>query len=181
MRLVLLLVVVGSSAAFALPGDQVSKITLGAEEATKSLSVPPPPVQPLPPSMLGASADPLGTALRMRLLAMEIRMLRFSRNDLVGPLFLTLLGGTGVLVGVSLFALSASLGYGAFIVGLVVLMISGGPLLIGLPWLIVALGRNASIDRELQKLETEFTMLGGHVGTTSAREAPQPGALVATW
>lgn len=129
-----------------------------------------------------ASSEPLSAALRMRLLAMEIRMLRFSKNDLVAPIFLSVLGGTGVLVGLSLFAMTGSLGYGAFIVGLVVLMISGAPLLIGIPWLIVALGRNAAIDRELVKLETEFTMLGGQVGPTSRREdGPQAGALVASF
>lgn len=175
MRLVLLLVVVGAPVAFALPGEQVSKITLGAEEAAKTLTAPPPPLplQPLAPSMLGAASS--DTALRMRLVAMELRLLRFQRNDLVGPMFLTILGGTGVLGGLTAFAMSGVSGYGAFIVGLVMLMVSGGPLLIGLPWLLVAIARNATIDRELTKLEAEYTMLGG----VSATEAPRPAAVVA--
>lgn len=173
MRLVLLLVVVGAPVAFALPGEQVSKITLGAEEAAKTLTLPPPPLQPLAPSMLGATST--DTALRMRLVAMELRLLRFQRNDLVGPMFLTILGGTGVLGGLTAFAMSGVSGYGAFIVGLVMLMVSGGPLLIGLPWLLVAIARNATIDRELTKLEAEYTMLGG----VSATEAPRPAAVVA--
>lgn len=178
MRLVLLVAVMSGSAAFALPGEQVSKLTLGAEEAAKTLSAPPAPLAPLPPSAFGAASmgEPLSAQLRLRLIAMELRSLRFQKNDLVGPFMLTILGGTGALVGLALLGVATTGGYAAMIIGLVMLMVSGAPLLIGLPWLIVALTRNAQIDREMDKLELERTSLG-----VSLRDddGPVPAAMLA--
>ncbi|MFT3711546.1 MAG: hypothetical protein QM817_28250 [Archangium sp.] len=178
MRLVFLVLVMSGSAAFALPGEQVSKLTLGAEEAAKTLTAPPPPLTPLPPSAFGAASmgEPLSVQLRLRLIAMELRSLRFQKNDLVGPVMLTILGGSGSLIGLTLLGVATTGGYTAMIVGLIMLMVSGGPLLIGLPWLIVALNHNALIEREMDKLELERTSLGVSLRDVTA---PEPAAMVA--
>jgi hypothetical protein len=181
MRLVLLVVVVSASAAFALPGEQVSKLTLGAEEGAKTLSAPPSPLVPLPPSAFGAATlgEPLSVQLRLRLIAMELRSLRFQKNDLVGPLILTLLGGTGVLGGLTALGVSVTAGYTAMIIGMIMMMVGGGPLLIGVPWLVVALSRNAAISREMDKLEMERSSLGVSLRDEQDVNAPAPAAMVA--
>ncbi len=159
MRLVLVVGVLMAAQAFAqsLPGQQVSQVVLlRAEDGAKSITLPPPP-----PAVTAAQLpdDPFAS-LHRRIVTMQLQLLEFHRVSLAGPLALTIIGGSAFVIGISLMLLSVGVGYGAFIVGLVMLIGSALPLLAGLPWLIGSVSANAKVDQEAVRLRTELRQLG---------------------
>ena len=135
-----------SALAQSLPGQQVSKLVLLADEA-KAVTLPPPP-----PAILNIQPeDPFAPVYR-RMVLMQMQLLEFQRVSIAGPLTLTLIGGTAALIGVTMLAMG-SVSYGFFIVGLVALSGSSLPLLVGIPWLVGTLNTNARISREIERVK----------------------------
>lgn len=128
MRLVFLLGLVGTSA-LALPGEQVSKLTLGVDAT-------PAPARPRAANTESAAVQALA--------ALEFRMLERERMSLVGPLFLLTTSALGFTVTGVLALVFPAGGALAFVV--MGLIGGGGLLLVGMPWLVVALLRNEAID-----------------------------------
>lgn len=139
-----------------LPGQQASKLVLLAGESgdpgVKTALPPPPPAIRLEPA-----GDPFAP-IYQRMVTNQLQLLEVVKVSLAGPLTITLIGGTGLVVGITSLALGA-LSYSFFIVGLIVLAGSALPLLIGLPWLIGSMNTNARITVEIDKLKREQRQL----------------------
>jgi hypothetical protein len=178
MRTLALITVLVAAPSFAqglLPGEQLSRLTLGAEDPAKTLVLP-----PLPPSALGGPAlvDP-NLAVHLRLVAMEIRLLNTMRPSLAAPLTVTIIGGVAALVGLSSLLLGVGGGYTFVIIGIVMLIGSAAPLLIGGIWLGVVVAQNTSITRQISKLEEEQRALA--MASVSAAPVDLPTLRLATF
>jgi hypothetical protein len=175
MRLLLAAFLLTTAPALAqsLPGQQSSKLVLLAgEEGAKQLAIPPPPpatAQSFVPE------DPFAPIYK-RLVSMQLQLMELQRVSLAGPIAVTLFGGTGLAVGITMLAVGFA-SYGFFIVGLIVLGVSALPLLIGIPWLVGATSTNARITRAIEKLKREQ-----QTGQVSSRtSAPLSSAVLATF
>ena len=157
MRFLLLAFVLSATPVLAqsLPGQQASRLVLLAgEEGAKALTIPQPP-----PSMqnLQPGEDPFAPVYR-RMVSIQLQLLEFQRSSIAAPLAVTLFGGTAVIVAITMLLFGAT-NYGFFIVGLIVLVGSSLPLLIGIPWLVSTLNANARITREIDKVKREQRQL----------------------
>jgi hypothetical protein len=178
MRTLALLVSLVAASSFAhglLPGEQASRLTLGAEDPAKTFVLP-----PLPPSSMGGPTlvDP-NAAVHLRLVAMEIRLLNTLRPSIAAPLAVTIIGGTAAVVGISSLLLGIGGGYTFAIIGIVLLIGSAAPLLIGGIWLGVVMAQNTSITKQIEKLEEERRALG--LSSVSAAPTEQPTLRLATF
>ncbi len=156
----------------ALPGTQVSRVVLLlAEEGAQSLALPPPPPAA---SSTQVSEDPFA-ALHRHMLSMQLQLMELHRVPLGGPLSLTIIGGSALVLGGALLLLSAAIGFFAAI-GAVMVIGSLLPLLVGIPWLISNVGANHKLDLEMEKVRTELRRSGD---LSAQRFEPSEGALLA--
>lgn len=155
-----------------LPGTQVSRVVLLlAEERAQSLALPPPP--PATPSTQ-VSEDPFAPFHR-RMLSMQLQLMELHRAPLGGPLSLTIIGGSALVLGGAMLLLSAAIGFVA-VIGVVMVLGSLLPLLVGIPWLISNVGANNKLDLEMDKVRTELRRFGD---LSAQRFEPSEGALLA--
>lgn len=184
----------------ALPGTQTSRLTLGANEAvaapapgcrmdvdckgnricqagvcTESAGLAASTLTPLPPPMPAANTGL--ASLQLRMITNQIQLLLFQRLSLAGPLFATIFGGLGVLVG----GVMMPFGYTALIVGIMVASGSALPLAIGLVWLFVNIGYNRRIDQAVEKLRDEQRALSASSPVSSYLDDVQPGLKLASF
>lgn len=161
LALALALLAAPSLAQSLLPGEQATRLSLGAEDPARAFVLP-----PLPSSSMGGPTmvDP-SLAVHLRLVAMEIRLLNAMRPNIAAPLVLTIIGGSAAVIGATSLLAGLSGGYAFVVIGLVALIGSAAPLIIGGIWLIVAMTQNGNLTRQIQKLEEEQRSLNaGPVG-----------------
>jgi hypothetical protein len=108
-----------------------------------------------------------------------VRLLNTMRPSLAAPLTVTIIGGVAALVGLSSLLLGVGGGYTFVIIGIVMLIGSAAPLLIGGIWLGVVVAQNTSITRQISKLEEEQRALA--MASVSAAPVDLPTLRLATF
>lgn len=146
MKLLLLVTMLaGSTAMAALPGTQVSKLTLGADELAA------------PPIALPPMADRGSDAV----LAAQVELLKLQAVSLAGPVFTVAISGTTFIVGAGVFFISAFGGSFAFVVGLMMMGGAAIPLAAGIVWWLTNAAHNSKVESAVRRFEDERKSLGG--------------------
>jgi hypothetical protein len=120
--------------------------------ANSSNAAPMAPMQPMEP--MGPSlADP-NRPIDQSFLGIQnqIAELEASKSSLFWPIFLTITGGVGTLIGLNVLVFSSII-LGAIIIGIFVI-----PLVIGIIWLVGNIGSNTKINAQIRDLRMQQRM-----------------------